>query len=812
MKISYTWLRKLLSFNESPEEVASLLTNSGLEVESLEKVELIKGGLQGLVVGEILETSKHPDADKLTLTTVDIGQTEFLHIVCGAPNVMKGQKVVVAPVGTTLYPLDGEPFQIKKSKIRGAVSEGMLCAEDEIGLGKNHDGILVLDNQAEKGTKVREYFNVTEDIVFEIGLTPNRGDAASHYGVARELATLLNCTKETENYSANIQVNEHLPEPSMTWEIKVEVEHRDACQRYCGIVLAGLKIQESPEWLKQTLSAVGIRPINNIVDVTNFVLHETGQPLHAFDAFKIEGKKVIVRGALQDEKIVLLDGSEKKLNENDLVICNEKEPMCLAGIFGGLESSVTNQTHAIFLESAYFKPDYIRKTSKAHGIKTDSSFRFERGTDPDMVCVALKRAVQLILEISGGSIATHMMDYYPVPLEPNRIAFSFKNCFDLIGKEIPKKKVKTILTSLGIKVVTEGSDGLLLDVPPFKSDVTREADVTEEILRIFGYNNIPASGRFNFSTSPSNSEFSFNLENRIAELLVSMGFNEIMNTSLSNSEYYTENVDQIVSVLNPISSELSVLRKNMLFSGLQTVSYNINHKNTDLKLFEFGRVYAKNSHETANFPFTESLKLSLFVTGRIFDENSSGLNIISDIGAMKAYINTILSRCGIENYKAEPIEHDDTFSYGLLLRQKKKTIGKIGKISKKTRLALDIKQDVYAAELDWELLKNCFLLNKIEFHEIPKFPSVRRDLALLLDKKITYSEIEEISFATERKLLKEVNLFDVYEGEKIDSSKKSYAISFVFQDSESTLTEQQIEKSIQKLIKIFGEKLNAQIR
>ena len=812
MKISFAWLKKLIQFNQTPDEVAELLTSSGLEVESIEKVETIKGGLKGMVIGEVVEKSKHPDADKLSLTKVNVGGSELLDIVCGAPNVAAGQKVVVATVGAKLFPSEGEPFVIKKSKIRGAVSEGMLCAEDEIGLGKSHEGIMVLDNEAKVGMPASEYFKIEEDVVFEIGLTPNRGDAASHYGVARELATILNCIKDSDVHKAEVPGINNLPDASATWNVSIEVENQDACKRYCGLVITGIKIGESPEWLKNSLNSIGVRPINNIVDITNYVLHETGQPLHAFDAFKISGKKVVVRSARQGEKIILLDGTERELTDKDLMICDEVKPMCLAGIFGGLNSGVSNETNAIFLESAYFSPDWIRGSSRRHGLKTDASFRFERGTDPDMVTVALKRATNLILEIAGGNLACESIDVYPNAISPTRIAFSYKNCFGLIGKEIPKTKVKNILTSLGMQIVTEGNDGLLIDVPPFKADVTREADVCEEILRIYGYNNVESSGKISFSSFNTENTISFNLENKISDLLVSLGFHEIMNTSLSKEEYYNENKELLVPVLNPISSDLRVLRKNMLFSGLESIAYNNNRKNSDLKLFEFGRVYSKNNQAEKSFPYLEERRLAIFICGRVFNENPYGQNKKCDFQTIKTYFDAIIEKTGVNKISSTPIDNDADISFGLEYNWKNKPLARLGKVSKKLAEQFDIKEEVFFSDFNWDLLQDLTGKNKIEFQEIPKFPSVRRDLALLLDKKVQYKEIIDLSFSAERKFLKDVNLFDVYEGDRIDSNKKSYAISFTLQDNEATLTDHQTEKIMDKLLATFKEKLGAEIR
>ncbi|MDO8999434.1 MAG: phenylalanine--tRNA ligase subunit beta [Bacteroidota bacterium] len=806
MKISFNWLKTLINIDISAQETADYLTASGLEVEGIESFESLKGGLKGLVVGYVLECIKHPDADKLKLTKVDIGAAEPLSIVCGAPNVEAGQKVIIATIGTKLFPTEGEPFEIKKSKIRGAVSEGMICAEDEFGLGKSHDGILVLPADTQIGLPASEYFKIETDTVFEIGLTPNRSDAASHLGVARDIIAILNSIKDTTNYQLYLSGLNPLQEATNLNTVEITVENPEACQRYSGIVISGISVAESPNWLKNRLNAIGLRPINNIVDVTNFVLHELGQPLHAFDLDKITGNKVIVRTAKQGEKFKTLDGAERILNSNDLMICNENEPMCIAGVFGGLESGVTEKTTSIFLESAYFDSGYIRKTSKQHALKTDASFRFERGTDPDMTIPALLRAANLIFELAGGRLSMDVVDIYPEILEPYRVAFSYTNCDALIGKEIDRTTVKNIITNLGITVDSEGSDGLLLLVPRFKTDVTREADVIEEVMRIYGYNNIEVSKDISYTAYNESKNNDVVLENKTASLLEGFGFNEIMSLSLTKESYYPAE-NQNVKIVNPLSNDLNVLRSDMLFSGLEAISYNINRKNSDLKFFEFGRTYNINN-ETQKYD--EQKQLTLFVTGNAFNENPFHIAQKADFSFLKAAVNNILEKCGVSNYKCTESLYSN-FDFGLSYQLNTKSLVELGAVSKAQLKAFDISQPVFYATFNWEVLVKGFSKQKIEFEEISKFPSVRRDLALLIDKAIKYQQIEELAFSTEKKLLKEVNLFDIYEGEKL-GNKKSYAVSFTLLNNEATLTDKQIENVMEKLISNYKEKLGAELR
>ena len=806
MKISYNWLKTLINIDLTPQQVDEYLTSSGLEVEGMEIYESIKGGLKGIVIGEVVEKEKHPDADKLSVTKVNIGNPDLLNIVCGAPNVAAGQKVLVATIGTKLYPTSGDAFEIKKSKIRGVLSEGMICAEDEIGLGISHDGILILPEHAVIGTPASDFFKLQQDYIFDIGLTPNRADAASHYGIARDLAAILNCKNHTSEFQAKLHNIFELPTASKINTVDIQIENTEACKRYSGLVISGITVKPSPEWLKNYLISIGLRPINNVVDITNFVLHDLGQPLHAFDLEKIKGNKIIVKTGLENVKFKTLDGNDRMLHPNDLMICNESEPMCMAGVFGGLDSGVNEQTTAIFLEAAYFNPSFVRKTSKLHGLKTDSSFRFERGTDPEMTITALKRAASLIFECAGGNLSMDVVDIYPTKLEPFQVAFSYHNCHSLIGKAIDKNIIKNIITSLGITIEKEGNDSLLLSVPQYKTDVTREADVIEEVMRIYGYNHIEESTQIKFTASFADREKATSAENTTANLLASFGFNEMMGLSLTKESYYSNN-PSLVKILNPLSSDLNVMRPSMLFGGLESLAYNINRKQTDLKLFEFGRTYQKTDND---FKYSETKHLMLLVTGRKYAENPYGENNKVDFAYLKGCLESILNKLSIK-FKTNELS-DDQFEYGLSFYQKNKLLVNFGLVNKALCKKMDINSDVFCADFNWDHVLALVGKTKTEYTEIPKFPSVRRDLALLLDKKISYQELEELAFNSERKLLKSVNLFDIYEGDKLESGKKSYAISFILQDEEATLNDKQIDNVMQKLIKNYTEKLGATLR
>lgn len=811
MKISYTWLKDYINTDLSAEEIGVLLTDGGLEVESIEEVESIKGGLKGLVIGEVLTKEKHPDADKLSVTTVSIGSGEPLNIVCGAPNVAAGQKVVVATIGTKLYGEGDEWFEIKKSKIRGAVSEGMLCAEDEIGLGKSHDGIIILDAKAVVGTPVAEYYKVSNDYVFEIGITPNRSDALSHLGVARDLAALIQINRGVET-NLIIPVSPDSMYVTNERKIKVNVQDTTLCPRYSGIVLDNVKVTESPDWLKNRLKAIGLRPINNIVDITNYVLHETGQPLHAFDYDKISGATVNVRQADRGSLFTTLDGTDRKLEGTELMICNEKEPMCIAGVFGGLESGVTETTTTLFLESAFFNAVSVRKTSKLHGLKTDSSFRFERGTDPNATVFALMRAAYLISDIAGGRAASQVIDVYPDPVENTEIPLSLINVDKLIGKSIDRATIKTILEKLGIVIKKESGEALLISVPPFKVDVTREADVVEEILRVYGYNNIEIPDKLNASISHRPKADREKLTERISDLLAANGFNEMMALSLNAEQLYTQEElftkDSLVGVLNPLSNELNVLRQSLLFGGLQTLAFNINRKQQNLKFFEFGKTYFKNGDK-----YQEENHLAILATGL---KNQEGWNTgkgTTDFYFLKSTVSAVLQASGVDFQKLKyQTVNNILIEQGMELVYNNTVIGIMGIVAKGTLKKFDVSQVVVFADINTDALLKAFAKNKIQYSEVIKYPQVRRDLALIIDKAITYAELERIAYDTERKLLKQVNIFDVYEGDKLPEGKKSYALSFILQHNDSTLTDQQIDKIMEKMIANFNAKTGAELR
>ncbi|MDF2435767.1 MAG: phenylalanyl-tRNA synthetase, beta subunit [Bacteroidota bacterium] len=812
MKISYNWLKDYVKTELSPEEAGKLLTGCGLEVESVEKVETVKGGLEGIVVGQVMSKEKHPDADRLNLTTVDVGTGTLLNIVCGAANVEAGQKVVVATIGAKLYPTTGEPFEIKKSKIRGAASEGMICAEDEIGLGASHAGIMVLDADAKVGTPAKEYFKIEEDHMFEIGLTPNRADAASHVGVARDLVAVLNAMG-TEEQSLMLPNVSNFQVVNTNSKIEVSVEDTEACPRYSGISISNIKVSDSPDWLKNRLKTIGVRPINNIVDITNFVLHELGQPMHAFDAAKIKGNKIIVKKLADKTKFKTLDETERELSSEDLMICDTAGGLCIAGVFGGIESGVTENTTEIFLESAYFNSTSVRRTAKRLGLKTDASFRFERGTDPNITVFALKRAALLIKEIAGGEISSDIIDIYPKKIENFKVPFSFEKCDDMIGKHIDLEIIKKIILSLGIEIEHEGHDALLLSVPPFKVDVQREQDVIEEVLRIYGYNNIEIPLELNSSISFAEKPDKEKIQNTVADLLSNNGFSEMMCLSLTKEDYSSRlksiDPDKNVKMLNPLSSDLNVLRQTLLFSGLETIAYNQNRKNADLKLYEFGKTYMAIKGE--NTKYIETKHLSVFVTGRKQEESWNAKNDSVTFYTLKGIVKAIFDRLGIEVKMND--SSSDIYSQAMSYTWNKKSIVEFGAVSKSVLKGMDIKQEVFYADINWDLVVEAVKKKaNLMYAEVPKFPEVRRDLALLIDKTIKFDQLEQLAYQSEKGILKSVNLFDVYEGDKLPSGKKSYALSFTLRDDNATLTDKQIEKVMEKLMKVYVEKVGAEIR
>lgn len=819
MNISYNWLKKYINIDVPAEELSAILTSIGLEVGKFECVQSVKGGLQGLVVGEVLTCVAHENSDHLHVTTVSVGTEESLQIVCGAPNVAAGQKVVVATIGAKLYPSEGGEFVIKRSKIRGVESFGMLCAEDEIGVGTSHDGIIVLPSETKVGMLASDYYNVENDVVFEVDITPNRSDATSHFGVARDVAAYFasrdsKIVLQKPDISAFAVDNNDL-------KVEVSVENNMACPRYSGLTISGVEIKESPTWLKNNLLAIGIRPINNIVDATNYVLHALGQPLHAFDADKLAGGRVIVKNLAEGTKFITLDGEERTLRGEDLMICNAEEGMCIAGVFGGQKSGITENTKNVFLESAYFNPVAIRKTARAHGLSTDASFRYERGCDPNCTVDVLKYATLLIQEIAGGKVSCDIVDVYPKEIEPARVELTYQKINALIGMDLEKEVVKTILCGLEMKIVNETESGLVVDVPTYRVDVQRDVDVIEDLLRIYGYNQVPMGTSVKSSISYSTKKDSWKLQTLISEQLTANGFREIMNNSLTKLSYYA-NSDvypeaNCVKIMNPLGVDLSVMRQTLLFGGLESIAYNKNRKNSNLKFYEFGNCYyfnAESSSQNALSRYGEDFHLALFLTGNKAEQSWVVKEEKTTFFELKAHLMNVFARLGVkENSYVSESYSDSIFTYALKLFNKKGVLlAVLGKIEPKTLQLFDIDGEVFFADINWTNLLNELALQEITYQDIPKFPEVKRDLALLIDKNITFQDIEKIAYATERKLLKEVNLFDVYEGKNLPVGKKSYAVSFILQDAERTLKDSQIDAIVQKMIKNLTEKLGAVLR
>ncbi len=821
MNISYNWLKKYIDFDLTPDELAAALTSIGLETGGVEEVESIRGGLRGLVVGKVLTCVEHPDSDHLHITTVDLGNGEPTQIVCGAPNVAAGQTVIVATVGTTLYDGDQE-FKIKKSKIRGVESLGMICAEDEIGVGNSHDGIIVLPDTVAAGTPAAEYYGLTSDYVLEVDLTPNRIDAASHYGVARDLAAWMAChTTKADLHRPDVDgFKTDVAEGGIT----VEVENTEACPRYCGVTVKGVTVKESPEWLRNALTTIGLRPINNIVDITNYLLHGMCQPLHCFDASKIEGGRIIVRNATEGAKFTTLDEVERTLDGRDLMICNEKEPMCIAGVFGGLDSGVTGATTDVFLESAYFNPTSVRKTARRHGLNTDSSFRFERGVDPNNTMYVLKLAALMVKELAGGEITGPVVDVYPRHIEPAEVRLEFDYVDSLVGKHIPADTVESILRSLEMEITSITDKEVVMKVPTYRVDVYRPCDVVEDILRIYGYNNVEISDTLHASLSYKSREDEANrLRGLISEQLCGEGFNEILNNSLTAEAYYTD-IEQMpatncVKLLNPLSNDLNVMRQSLLFGGLESLSHNINRKESDLRMYEFGNVYFYNpgavSEPTAPLaPFRQASRLALWMTGDLrpaswarpaaeatfFDLKAAVLNILARLGVSTSEIKLTRSAC-------------ELYAAGLdIATRNGKPLGSMGILAKRILAKADIKQQVVYAELDWDALVNLSIKRNVTFTPLPKAQSVKRDLALLIDKAVSMEQIEQVVRESERKLLKDVTLFDVYEGKNLPEGKKSYAIALTLRDDEKTLQDKQIEAVMNKVITNLTKRLGAELR
>lgn len=806
MKISYNWLKQFLKIDAPSEDISNILTDLGLEVEMVEKYQSVKGGLEGVVVGHVLTCEKHPDADRLKITTVDIGTGAPIQIVCGASNVAAGQKVPVATIGTKLFDQEGVAFEIKKGKIRGQESHGMICAEDELGLGTSHDGIMILDESLTPGTPAAKVFNIENDEVFEIGLTPNRADAMSHMGVARDLrAGLLQKNASLELITPSVS---KFKVDKRTLKIDINVTDSKLVPRYCGVTISGITIKESPSWLQNRLKAIGLTPKNNVIDVTNYVLHELGQPLHAFDASQITGN-ITVKTVAAGTKFTTLDSIERTLHEEDILICDEKGPLCIAGVFGGKNSGVSENTSSIFLESAYFNPVAIRKTAKRHGLSTDASFRFERGIDPEITQYALKRAAILIQEVAGGDITSDIIDIYPKKIEDFAVFLNYEKAFKLIGQELPKETIKKIVASLDIKVNSSSDAGLGLIIPAYRVDVQREVDVIEEILRVYGYNNISFSNKLNATVTNSPRNEDYKVQNIIANQLNSLGFHEMMANSLTTPDYVSLSEqlkeEHNVTILNPLSNDLSAMRQSMLFSGLEAISYNINRRNSDLKLFEYGKSYRKlpSGH-------SEKKHLTLFTTGNRIAESWTNAQKPSDFFLFKGYVSAILERLGISKTQNVPFSND-IFAEGIAFALGNDILVEMGTVKKSIVKHFDIKQEVFYAEFHWDLVLK-LLSNKVKFTAIAKYPEVRRDFALLVDTNVAFESIYKVAVQTEKSLLKDINLFDVYEGKNLPEGKKSYAVSFTIQDTTKTLTDVQIDKIMGKLQSNFESELGAQLR
>ena len=820
MNISYNWLKEYVNFDLTADEVAAALTSIGLETGGVEEVQTIKGGLEGIVIGEVLTCEPHPNSDHMHITTVNLGDGEPVQIVCGAANVAAGQKVVVATLGTKLYDGD-ECFTIKKSKLRGVESNGMICAEDEIGIGTSHDVIIVLPADAVPGTPAKEYYNIKSDYVLEVDITPNRADACSHYGVARDLYAYL----VQNGYKAELKKPsvEAFKVDNHDLDIAVTVENNEACPRYAGVTVHGVTVKESPEWLQDKLRTIGLRPINNVVDITNYIVHAFGQPLHCFDAAKIKGNHIRVKTMPKDTVFVTLDEVERKLNERDLMICNEEEAMCIAGVFGGLDSGSTEATTDVFLESAYFHPTWVRKTARRHGLNTDASFRFERGIDPNNVIYCLKLAALMVKELAEGTISSDIKDVYPTPFEDFKVDLSYEYVNSLVGKVIPVETIKSIVNSLEMRVLEDTPEGLKLAVPPYRVDVQRPCDVVEDILRVYGYNNVEIPTTLKSSlTTKTDVDRSHQLQNLISEQLLGCGFNEILNNSLTKAAYY-EGLESfpaknLVMLLNPLSADLNCMRQTLLFGGLESIAHNANRKNADLKFFEFGNCYyfheEKRNTEKALAPYTEDYHLSLWVTGNRVSNSWAHTDEQSSVYELKAYVENILIRLGLDLHKLVIGNYtDDLFATALSINtQGGKRLGVFGVVTKKQLKTFDIDNEVYYADLNWKELMKAIRSVKVSFKELSKFPAVKRDLALLLDKDVQFAEIEKIAYETEKKLLREVTLFDVYEGKNLEAGKKSYAVSFLLLDETQTLNDKQIDKIMSKLIANLENKLGAKLR
>ncbi|PUZ29057.1 phenylalanine--tRNA ligase subunit beta [Chitinophaga parva] len=809
MTISYNWLCDYLPVQPTPEQLSVILTRIGLEVESLEKKETVKGSLEGLVIGEVLTTAQHPNADKLKLTTVSIGGAEPLNIVCGAPNVAPGQKVIVATIGTTIYPIEGEPMTMKKAKIRGEESQGMLCAEDEIGLGRGHAGILVLDASLEPGTPARQVFNVSEDYVYEIGLTPNRMDAMSHLGVARDVCAYLNNENNNQDYSAKVPAIPALPKAAVSLPISVSIENTLANPRYAGLSITGVKVGPSPDWLKNRLQTIGVRPISNIVDITNFVLHETGQPLHAFDATAIKGASIVVKNLPQDTPFVTLDEKERKLDAADLIITNGAgEPMAIAGVFGGAHSGVKDDTTSIFLESAAFASASIRPTSFRHGLRTDAATRFEKGVDIAQVPYALQRAAALICELAGGQVASDIVDVYPDPKPKAQVTVSYTYIHRLSGKAYPVTRIHNILVSLGFEILSQTAESLTVAVPYSKPDISLPADIVEEVMRIDGLDNIEIPATISIAPSLSAQPDKERIKEKIADYLAANGFHEIFTNSITNSKYYPEEQQaSLVHMLNSLSADLDVMRPSMLESGLESVAHNLNRKNEDLLFFEFGKTYG-----VSDKGYTEHDHLCLYLTGHKTPEHWQQKPELVDFYYLKGFVINIFAQLGIKGLEWEEAT-DGGLQPAYTLKAQKKAVAVLGAVSGAKLKRFDVKQAVWYADMDWQrIIKLVGQKSDKFFTEIPKFPAVRRDLALVLDKQVKFAAVAQAAAGVKSPLLQQMNLFDVFESEKLGANKKSYAVSFTFQDAQKTLTDKEIDSVMEKLVNTFTSQLQAEIR
>ena len=820
MEISYKWLKEYVDFDLTPQETADALTSCGLEVDALEEVQTIKGGLKGLYVGKVLTCELHPNSDHLHITTVDLGKAEPQQIVCGAPNVAAGQKVIVADLGCVLYDGDKE-FVIKKSKLRGVESLGMICAEDEIGVGTSHDGIIVLPEDAPIGQPAAEYYHLESDWIIEIDITANRSDALSHWGVARDLYTWLkrngHATSLHRPDCSEFAVDNHdLP-------IDVEIENTEACKRYACVSISGCEVKESPEWLQNKLKVIGLRPINNIVDITNYVMMAYGQPMHCFDADMVKGSKIVVRTQPEGTKFVTLDGEEHTLGEHDLSICNAEDPMCIAGIFGGKGSGTYDTTKNVVLESAYFHPTWIRKSARRHGLSTDASYRFERGIDPNGTIYALKQAAILCKQLAGGKVSMEIKDVYPNPINDARVQLDFEYVDRLIGKKIGNDMIRSIVESLDMKIVSETETGLELDVPAYRVDVQRPCDVVEDILRIYGYNNVEIPTQLKSSlTIPSDIDKAYHRQNVIGEQLVGCGFREILNNSLTKTAYYTElnkyTEETTVKVMNPLSNDLGVMRQSLLFGGLESICRNVNHKMPNLRFFEFGNCYhyspEKKNDEDPIKAYTEEMHLGMWITGKRVEGSWAHADEKTSFYELKAYVLNIFTRLGVNpGIVVSETSDNNIFGKALALKARSgKVLCEMGTVCHKLLKKMDIDQDVFYADINWDNVMRAIKKNEVLYHDISKFPSVSRDLALLIDKSVEFEQIEQIAHQTEKKLLKSVELFDVYEGKNLPEGKKSYAVNFILQDETKTLNDKQIEAIMTKLINNLKQKLSAELR